>query len=147
MNADLAWAIVQLAEPFRANGGHSPEPVARADVPAELAFLPGRRALIVVQEELFRHLPGVSTIPLADGRAFLAFDGSAGIAGLEVAILDRIDSLAARSPEREALTQLRELVRGWRRDETLRFTTKSIILVEGARDRPVRQLPRLTRER
>ncbi|MFN8057966.1 MAG: hypothetical protein U0Q12_02290 [Vicinamibacterales bacterium] len=34
--------------------------------------LPGRRALIVVRAEAFFEPEGVSTIPLSDGRAFLA---------------------------------------------------------------------------
>ena len=93
--------------------------------------LPGRRSLIVVQPQVFTPLRGVSTIPLADGRAFLAFDHAGGIADLEVAILDQLEVTPARSPERTRLMEMRDVIRAWRHDPGLVFRTKSIIVVEG----------------
>lgn len=93
--------------------------------------LPGRRALIVVQPQVFTPLRGVSLIPLADGRAFLAFDHAGGLADLEVAILDQLELLPLKSAERASLLQLRDIVRAWRRDPGLAFRVRSIIVVEG----------------
>jgi hypothetical protein len=117
---------------------HSPPPAP----PVELVHLPGGKALIVVQPSVFRRLDGVSLVPLSDGRAFLAFDRSGGIAELEVAIIDRLeeDSPAA---ERAALEHVRDVLRGWRRSGTLRFETKSIIVVDGRPSGGRRPLPKL----
>lgn len=128
MHPDPGWAIVQLVE-ANLQGGAQPRRPATVDV-AQLAHLPGRRALIVVRAEAFSSLEGVSTIPLSDGRAFLAFDTAGGIAALELAILDRLDALPSKSGERTTLARMREIVRAWRRDRTLTFRTKSILVAE-----------------
>jgi hypothetical protein len=127
---DPGWAIVQLVESTVGGGAGrraSREPTALA----ELVYLPGRRGLIVVQPQAFKGLRGVSTIPLADGRAFLAFDQAGGLADLEVAILDALEVAPADSGDHAQLTQIRQIVRAWRRDQRLAFRTKTIIVVEG----------------
>jgi hypothetical protein len=123
IHQDPGWAIVQLVEPILGRRGHR----ARAMQPApliELVSLPGRRALIVVQSELFGRLR-------ADGRAFLAFDQPGGLADLEVAVLDQLEAAAPKSAERARLSQVRDILRAWRHDAGLVFRTKSIIVVEG----------------
>jgi hypothetical protein len=101
----------------------------------ELAQLSGRRALIVVDPTLYRSLPGVAVIPMAPGRAFLALETGRGIADLELAILDRIENPVTDARERKELAALRRQLKSWRRSRDLRFSTRSIILVEQARDR------------
>ena len=130
LHQDPGWAIVQLVEPILTDGGHRRRPTTPAPL-IELVHLPGRRALIVVQPEVFARLRGVSTIPLADGRAFLAFDHAGGLADLEVAVLDQLEVAPPRSAERARLTQVRDVLRAWRHDPGLVFRTKSIIVVEG----------------
>ena len=73
---------------------------------------------------------GVSIIPLADGRAFLALEQGAGLADLEVAIIDQLETLPARSGQRTRLRRFLQLVRGWRRHSRLVFRTRSIIVAE-----------------
>jgi len=131
LHQDPGWAIVQLVEPILSAGARRRRPKGPAAL-AELVHLPGRRALIVVQPQVFTRLGGVSTIPLADGRAFLAFDHAGGLADLEVAILDQLEVAPARSVERTQLMQVRDILRAWRRNPGLVFRTKSIIVVEGA---------------
>jgi hypothetical protein len=124
---DLAWAIVRLVESRLI---HRKAPQRPTPALAELVHLPGRRGLIVVQTNVFGRLRGISMIPLADGRAFLAFDQPAGLADLEVAVLDRLALIAAAGAERQQLTQILETVRDWRRHRRFVFRTKSIIVVE-----------------
>ena len=66
-----------------------------------------------------------------------------GIADLELAILDLLEELPARSRERAQLIQVRNLVRTWRRGSGLVFRTKSIIVAEGAADTERRPLATL----
>jgi hypothetical protein len=142
IHPDVAWAIVKVVEPLMKRTSAKDQHEEDAKL-AELARLPGNRALIVVFEALVRNLPGVSAIPLADGRAFLAFDDDAGIASFELAILDRAEALPARSNERTSMEQLRDTVRVWRQDPELKFSSKAIILVEGAGSLASGHLPRL----
>jgi hypothetical protein len=75
------------------------------------------------------------------GRAFLAFDHPAGLADLEVAVLDQIEATPATSPRREELMRGREIVRAWRRDSRLVFRPMSILVVEGSGTFERRRLP------
>lgn len=127
VHRDLGWAIVRLVESTlgggAANRTSTPPPL------AELAHLPGKRALIVIQPQACRGLRGISTIPLADGRAFLALDQAGGLADLEVAILDVLDATPRQTRRGAQLMQLRDIVRAWRRDPGLTVRSKSIIVM------------------
>jgi hypothetical protein len=146
LHRDPGWAIVQLVERHFGTARRQRRPTASAAL-AELVHVLRRGALIVVQPDAFKRLRGVSTIPLADGRALLAFDDGRGLADLEVAILDQLEDAALPSGERAQLTQARDIVRAWRRDRGLAFRTKSIILAEGVIGEERRPLPTLTRQR
>src|SRR6188474_260051 len=95
VDEDLGWAIVKLHD--RATKTRKP-PV---DV-AQLVRFPGDRALIQVRAELFSDMPGVSLIPLTDGRAFLALESGKGVADLELAVLDRMEGKRVPTAERAA---------------------------------------------
>ena len=124
---DLACAIVALAE--RAAGHGTPrQPDAARDV--ELAAIAARQSLIVVKRSVFKTLPGIHIVPLSGQRAFLALRAGLSMADLELSIADRIDDRAIAPVERRALLQFRARLRAWRRDRTLRFHTRAIIVVE-----------------
>ena len=57
--------------------------------------------------EALKHLPGVSIIPLADGRGVLALEVGRTVADLEIAVIDRLDAPRVSPSEREALVELR----------------------------------------
>lgn len=128
IDPDVGWAIVSLFEksPARAAG----EPGAQADV--ELVTIADRRSLIVVNRSVFQHLRGVHIIRLHGDRAFLALEAGRGMADLELAVLDSLDGDAVTPGERKALQALRQQLRAWRLDRSLRFHAESIIIVEHA---------------
>jgi hypothetical protein len=101
---------------------------AQADV--ELVTVADRRSLIVVNREVIRNLPGVNIIPLSGSRAFLALDIGRGMSDLELAVIDKLADVAIDRRERRALVTLRTQLRSWRRDQTLQFHTRAIIVVE-----------------
>jgi hypothetical protein len=119
---DLAWAIVKLHQ--RATKG----PVAQVQV-AQLVRFPGNRALILVNPDLFGTVPGISLIPLADGRAFLALDHGKGVADLELAVLDHLEDPVTSASQKDALRRLRSLLKQWRQ-EGIRFEPRSIIVAQ-----------------
>lgn len=118
---DLAWAVVKLHE--RAVRRSS----ARQIELAGLFQVPGNRALILVRPDHFQKLRGVSLIPLADGRAFLALDPTKGVVDLEVAVVDRLASRQVGEAERDALTRLRDLLQAWRL-QGIHFESRSIVI-------------------
>lgn len=117
---DLGWAIVRLHErAARARRGDAPV--------AQLMRFPGDRALIVVRADVFKDIPGVSLIPLSEGRAFLALEIGKGVADLELLVIDRIDDPRIDDSERAALNTLRNLLKQWRQ-EGVRFESRSIVV-------------------
>lgn len=121
IDQDLAWAIVKLLD-------RSKQVAKKRDSePAGLYQVPGGRALILVRPEHFDDLPGVSLIPLSDGRAFLALDPSKGVADLELVVVDRLESRMLTPPKRAALKRLRELLQEWRRDG-IEFEARTIVV-------------------
>jgi hypothetical protein len=128
INPDLAWAVVTLLnQPM--------ETAAGADTPpdVELVAVAGRGSLIVVNHEVIRTLPGVNIIPLDTTRAFLALDAGRGMSDLELCVGDRLLEPDVDRRERRALIALHAHLRTWRKDETLRFETRSIIVAERVR--------------
>ena len=125
MDDDIGWAIVKMYE--RATKARTKDCTV-----AQLVRFPGNRALIQVRADLFKDMPGVALIPLNDGRAFLALEAGKGVADLELLVLDRIDDQKIHREEREALVELRGLLKQWRQ-EGIRFESRAIIVAHGAR--------------
>jgi len=131
IHADLAWAIVRLFQ----KRSRRPALQRASSADSELVSIANARSLIVVNRDVFQELPGVNMIPLHGDRAFLALDPDAGVADLELAIVDRMGKREISSRERAALAELRTHLHRWRRDPGLRLRPRSIIVVERARAR------------
>jgi hypothetical protein len=141
IDSDLAWAIVRL---FQART-RRPDGKSARQRDSELVSMAHGRAVIVVSRAAFPALPGITLIPLANGdRALIALAPDAGVADLEVAILDRMADRSIAARERTALAELRAQLRRWRRDPELHWQTRSILMVERARRRPSRRRPAST---
>jgi hypothetical protein len=142
VDADLAWAVVKLFERSTKTSRNRQERL------ADLVQLPGQRALILVKPEPFQNLKGISIIPLADGRGFLALDPGRGVADLELSVIDRLEVSTIAASEREALQHMRGKLKQWRQDG-IEFESRSIIVARrhgsAARGRalsPIRSVPR-----
>ena len=98
IHPDPAWAIVKLHEKVAKTQRHAPSP---SRAPIELAQISARGALIVVDPRTLRSAPGMSVVPVASGRAFLAFDEGRGLADLELAILEQLQDPEDRRRDAE----------------------------------------------
>ena len=143
IHEDIGWAIVRLTEQRRrgpkatasagaTTGGRQRRIAAAKSVaPAELVSVGPGQSLIVFNSATVRPIPGVQMIPLSETEAFLALEPGKGMSDLELAVLDHIEKLRAGSRDKAAATQLLTKLRRWRRDETLAFNARAIILVSG----------------
>jgi hypothetical protein len=138
IHPDPAWAIVSLYERLARRADH---PRRGRRLPVELARLSPRSALIVVDPRTIRSVPGMSVVPVAAGRAFLAFDQGRGLADLELAVLERLQDQKSGAAVEKELRLIHRQIRDWRRLRRFRFSTRSIILVERV-SRPRRGQPR-----
>jgi hypothetical protein len=126
VHSDLGWAVVSLAEKSTRF-----EPARHDTADAQLVEVGGGQSLIVVNSARFHALAGVDMVPLSATQAFLALEPGKGMADLELAVIDRIDTLPA-GDERQAWIRLRDRLRRWRQDRRLRFDNRSIIIVTRA---------------
>ena len=132
LHSDPGWAIVSLHERYGPSTTRRGAASGEAQVPlVELAAIGRRQFLIVVDRRVFRSLPGIALVPLSGSRAFLALRPGCGLSDLEIAVVDRLDDVSDDT-ERRALNELRSRLREWRRDRTLRFQGRSIIVAEGS---------------
>ena len=127
VDADLAKAVVALVD--RAHGRAS-SAFGDSELPVSLAHVSPSRALIVIDPMVFREIPGCALVPLSDRRAFLALEPGRTLADLELSINDLLEEETGESENRQALGVLRQALREWRRDESLAFHTRSIVLIE-----------------
>ena len=123
---DVARAIVALVQKA---AGSSPGSGRR---PAIGVTKTGRgRGLIVVDPTIVPALPGCHLMQITEHQAFIALEPGAGLADLEVAVLDRLAEPGLAAHQRIALHALRRAVRRWRKDRRVRVHTRSIIVLEG----------------
>jgi hypothetical protein len=135
IHEDLAWAIVSLFE--KRPPGVDAKPLADF----ELLRIAERRSLIVVNRARFTHLPGIDIVPLSAEYAFLALAADRGLSDLELAVLDRLDESELSEAESAALRAFRQQLRQWRKDRSLTFRTRAIIVVEEREAAPSPQAP------
>jgi hypothetical protein len=129
IHQDVAWAIVTLCERATRSDAVRPMPVPTV----ELVQLPKCGGLILFKPESLREIQGVSTIPLADGRALVALDAGGGIADLELAIVERLEEQDLPAHYRRELQETRDTLRAWRRSTNVSFQSRSIIVARRSR--------------
>ena len=127
IHRDPAWAIVSLFE--RARRAHARRRTEPDEV--ELAGIGEGRALITVDQKLFKGMKEVAAIPLSAGRAFVALAPGRGMADLELAVTDYLED--GGHDERARIASVRQQLRELRRNGALGFETRSIIVVETRR--------------
>ncbi len=135
LDPDIAWAIVRLADGTRERDDLVEEGTGPPDV--ELVPIGPRQYLIVVAHEAFVNLPEVSLVPLGQGRAFLAFPRRSTIQTLELAVIDRLEDQSIPGEQRARFAAFRDVLRSWRRDQSLTFHERSIVVVERRDQRSV----------
>lgn len=124
INKDLSQAVVRVALPLTAE--------VFTYAPAEL-FKYGDSAVIVVKPmAALEQIPGVTLVPLPDGRALISLDESLSLADFELRLLDALDegSGIPTASERPALTAIVEILKSARHTKGLRVVRRSIIVLQ-----------------
>jgi hypothetical protein len=127
VHLDPGWAIVRLLQQASGRRRRTASP------PASLVRVRGRQQLIAVEPRDLADVQGLSTIPLADGRALISLPPESNVASLELALSDRWAALDADSDEAVRIARIRDQVRAWRRDKALSFRVRAILIAERSR--------------
>jgi hypothetical protein len=125
LDTDLSRSIVRLAELS------AKELVPRE--PVELSRF-GRSSVIVVKPvKVLAKLPGVTLVPLPDGRALISLGKEANIADFEISVRDAVDAAGTTSADRAVLESLADCLRAARQARDITLSERSIIVLERRR--------------
>ena len=129
---DLSRVVVRLAQPLVTDV--IPRPA------AELSQY-GQSAVIVVKQlPALARIPGVTLVPLPDGRALISLDDTMSVHEFELKLRDTVDAgtdLPAR--ERSLLTSIGDILKSARQEKHVTVHQRSIIVLQSSRPRAPRR--------
>lgn len=127
VDRDVGRAIVALVASRRGAGVPAPAPSQVVDV----AKTGRRHSLIVVDPRSIPPLPGCSLMHISADRAFIALQPGAGLADLEVTVIDQLAQPQLATAHRAGLLALRRALRKWRTDRRVTVCERAIVVLEG----------------
>jgi hypothetical protein len=121
LNPDLSQAIVRLVEASLPGA---------LNAMAELTRFGQRAVITVPPARVLESKTGAELVPLADGRALVAFDDQMTIADLELRIGDVLAEAHVEGEERATFEAFAEILRRARRSDTVDVRARRIIVLE-----------------
>ena len=128
---DLSRAVVRLMQPIVADVDPRP--------PAELTKYGDSAVIVIKPVDALRRIPGVSLVPLPDGRALISLEGDMATPDFELKVRDVLDEnghMDAR--ERAVLTSIIEILKSARRTRGIHVRQRGIIVLQAAARAPRR---------
>jgi hypothetical protein len=127
---DLSRAVVRLSQPLLIDVVVRP--------PAELSKY-GHSAVIVIKPlPALDRMPGVSLVPLPDGRALISLDEAMSVHEFELKLSDAIDvGTDLEAWERSAMSSIREILKSARQSKAITVHQRSIIVLQSTRHRRI----------
>lgn len=128
LDEDLGRAVVRMAQPLVA------DVVPHAS--AELAKY-GDSAVIVIRPlAALERIPGVTLVPLPDGRALISLEDSMSVYEFELKLRDAIDERSdLEGWERSAMSSIGEILKSARRAKGIAVHQRRIIVLQSVRRR------------
>jgi hypothetical protein len=124
---DLSRAVVRLVQPLVADVVPPP--------PVELSKYGGRAVIVVRPVTELERMPGVTLVPLPDGRALISLDASMSIYEFELRLRDATDDDQMGARERSLLTSIAEILKTARCTGGIAVLLRNIIVVRSTRRR------------
>ena len=122
IDRDLSRAVVRVVQPLEQEPPRSP---------AELAEYGGRAVIVVAPSRTLTERTGAELVPLADGRALLAFDDTITVSQFELRLLDALADPSLDDSDRETFTALTNILGGTRRSGRGQMGHRNIIVFQG----------------
>jgi hypothetical protein len=134
LDDDLGRAVVRLSQPLVANGS--------THAAVELSKYHGNAVIVVKPIKGLERIPGVTLVPLPDGRALISLHESMSISEFEVKLLDTLDNSTTAEPsERSVMLSIAETLRSARQTAGITVQQRSIIVLRSNARRRVADGP------
>lgn len=125
---DLSRAVVRLAQPLMAD-------VAPPPPPAELSKHGGRAVIVVKPVPELGRMPGVTLVPLPDGRALISLDEALSIHEFELRLRDATDGGRLGAREQSLVSSIAEILKTARSTGGVAVLLRNIIVLQSTRHR------------
>jgi hypothetical protein len=102
--------------------------------PAELSKYGDSAVIVVKRTDALEHIPGVTLVPLPDGRALISLVDSMSLADFELKLGDVIDRTKEPS-EKSVLSAIADIMKSARRSRGIAVHQRSIIVLQATRSR------------
>lgn len=122
VDRDLSRAVVRVVQPLEQDAPRSA---------AELAEYGNRAVILVAPSPAITERTGVELVPLADGRALLAFDDTLTVSQFELRLLDALADPELGERDRETFAAIAEILSGTRRSGRAQVGQRNIIVFQG----------------
>ena len=130
LDDDLSRAVVRASQPLMADV--VPRPA------AELRSYGDSAVIIVRPVASLGRIPGVTLVPLQDGRALISLEESMSAADFELKIRDALDeSIRMSARERSVLTSIGDILKTARQTRGVLVSQRSIIVLQSTRHRRI----------
>jgi len=130
LDDDLGRAVVRLSQPLVANSGIRPA--------VELSTYHDHAVIVVPPIKSLERLPGVTLVPLPDGRALISLDESMTIVEFELKLLYAIDADVKSPPhDRSVMSSIAEILKHARQTKDIGLVERSIIVLKVGGKRPL----------
>ena len=127
---DLSRAVVRLSQPLLT------DVVARP--PAELSKYGDSAVIVIKPLAALNRMPGVSLVPLPDGRALISLRDAMSVHEFELQLGDAIDGGTDMEPwERSAMSSIREILKSARQSKGITVHQRSSIVLQSTRHRRI----------
>jgi hypothetical protein len=122
VDRDLSRAVVRVVQPLEQDVPRSP---------AELAEYGSRAVILVSPSRTLIERTGAELVPLADGRALIAFDDKMTVSQFELRLLDALADPKLDEGDRETFVALTKILGGPRRSGRGQVGHRNIIVFQG----------------
>ena len=130
VDSDLSRAVVRLSQPLLKDVVIRP--------PAELSKYGDSAVIVTRRLPALNRMPGVSLVPLPDGRALISLDEAMSVHEFELKLSDAIDAGADLEPwERAAMSSIREILKSARQSKAITVYQRCIIVLQSTRHRRI----------
>lgn len=128
IDRDLGRAIVRVVQPLEK------EP---PRLSAELATFGNRSVILVTPSRALTERTGAELVPLADGRALIAFDDKTTVPQFELRLLDALADPTLAPEDRATFGAVAEILRTTRRSDRSEVHQRNIIVLRGVDESPM----------
>ena len=126
VDEDVSRAVVRLCQPLVADV--LPRP------PAELSKYGNSAVIVVKPVSALEQIPGVTLVPLPDGRALISLDEVMTLYEFELKLRDALDATGSGDAREDAvLASIAEILKSARRTKGIALRQRSIIVLQSTR--------------